>query len=354
MSDFQKEFTKDYMDRVLVIYHKEDNDGACSAGIVKSFLEKYSKVSHIQLLGVTYADLSQIWSAEDTPYMVEWNDLYDTIFMVDISFNDPLAMEQLYTWYGDFFIWCDHHKPAIEISKEYCYGKTPGIRSTDQSALANTWDFMVDLFDPKTKDGNGFLKKVRVPKELVLLSDYDSWAWSRKDTYKNSGMKEAMFNINTGITDISNLDPQWFADWVGLWLDGKYTKYSHFANDARIQGERIRALDSKRIGKAVEEHGDMNWVLAGSKKCCMVFTTEHMNSQAFDNISNPEIRNGATLKYDSSNDCWTMSLYNLDNDDEFDCGVYLKEHYGGGGHKGAAGCTISNEQVSKLMLTKHI
>ena len=42
MSDFQKEITKDYMDRVLVIYHKEDNDGACSAGIVKSFLEKYS------------------------------------------------------------------------------------------------------------------------------------------------------------------------------------------------------------------------------------------------------------------------------------------------------------------------
>lgn len=354
MSDFRKDITKDYMDSVLVIYHKEDNDGACSAGIVKSFLEKYSKVSHIQLLGVTYADLAKIWNTEGIPDMVEWQDLYDTIFMVDISFNNPLAMDSLYTGWGDFFIWCDHHKPAIDVSKEYCYGKTPGIRRTDQSALMNVWDFMVDLFDPKTKDGNGFLKKVRVPEELVLLSDYDSWAYTRKDIYKDPGVKETMFNINTGMTDISNLDPEFFAEWVGLWLDGKYTKYSYFANDARIQGERIRTLDSKRIGKALEEHGDMNWTLAGNRRCCMVFTTEKMNSLSFGSISDPKIKNGAILKYDAANDCWTMSLYNFDDNDDFDCGVYLKEHYGGGGHKGAAGCTISNEQVSQLMLTKSV
>ena len=354
MEDFRNEFIKYNMDSVLVIYHKEDNDGACSAGIIKAFLERYSKVTHIRFLGATYADLANIWTTDGIPDMAEWRELYDTIFMVDISFNDPLAMEQLYTWYGDFFIWCDHHKPAIEISKEYCYGKTPGIRSTDQSALANVWDYMVDLFDPKTKDGNGFLKKVRAPKELVLLSDYDSWAWSRKEYYKEPLHKEDMFNFNTGMTEISNLNPEWFAEWIGCWLDGKYSQYSKFATDAYTQGGFIRKLDSKRIGKAVEEHGDMNWILAGSKKCCMVFTTEHMNSQAFDNISDPEIRNGATLKYDSSNDCWTMSLYNLDNDDEFDCGVYLKEHYGGGGHKGAAGCTLDNEQVSNMIFIKSI
>ena len=353
MSDFRNEFIKDTMDSVLVIYHKEDNDGACSAGIIKAFLEKYAKVSNIWLLGVTYADLANIWSG-GLPIIGTWQDVYDTIFMVDISFNDPLAMEQLYTWYGDSFIWCDHHKPAIEVSKEYNYGGTPGIRRTDQSALMNVWDFMVDLFVLLSKDGNGFLKKTRVPKELVMLSDYDSWAWSRKEYYKEPHHKEDMFNFNTGMTEISNLNPEWFAEWIGCWLDGKYSKYSKFATDAYTRGELIRKLDSKRIRKAIEEHGDMNWVLAGSKKCCMVFTTEHMNSQAFDNISDQEIRNGATLKYNSSNDCWTMSLYNLNNDDEFDCGVYLKEHYDGGGHKGAAGCTLSNEKVSKLMLTKCI
>ena len=86
----------------------------------------------------------------------------------------------------------------------------------------------------------------------------------------------------------------------------------------------------------------------------MIFTTEHMNSQAFENLPDPEVRNGATLKYNAANDCWTMSLYNFDDNDEFDCGVYLKEHYGGGGHKGAAGCTLSNEQVSNMVLTKSI
>jgi len=353
MENFKNEFTKDNMDSVLVIYHKEDNDGACSAGIVKAFLEKYSKVSNIHMLGVTYPDLAKIWS-DGLPIIGVWRDVYDTVFMVDISFNDPLAMGQLYTWYGDFFIWCDHHKPAIEISKEYCYGKTSGIRRTDQSALMNVWDFMVDMFDPQTTDGNGFHKKLKVSSELTMLSDYDSWAYTRKDIYKDSGVEETMFNLNTGMTDISNLDPEWFAEWIGCWLNGKYTAYSKYVTDAQVQGERIRSLDSKRIGKALEEHGDTSWTLAGSRKCCMIFTTEKMNSLSFGSISDPEVRNGATLKYNSSNDCWTMSLYNLNNDDEFDCGVYLKEQYGGGGHKGAAGCTISNEQVSKLMLTKCI
>lgn len=344
MENFRNEFIKDNMDSVLVIYHKEDNDGACSAGIIKAFLERYSKVTHIRFLGVTYADLANIWAADGIPDMAEWRELYDTIFMVDISFNNPLAMDQLRTWHGDSFIWCDHHKPAIEVSEEYDYGKTPGIRRTDQSALRNVWDFLVDLF--KVKMG--------VPVELIELSDYDSWAWSRKDVYKDPAAQEALFNFNTGMTNIFYLSPERFAEWVGLWLDGRYIAYNKYVTDAQVQGELIRTLDRKRIGKAVEEHGNMNWMLAGSRKCCMIFTTEHMNSQAFENLPDPEVRNGATLKYNAANDCWTMSLYNFDDNDEFDCGVYLKEHYGGGGHKGAAGCTLSNEQVSNMVLTKSI
>ena len=291
------------MDSVLVIYHKEDNDGACSAGIIKAFLERYSKVTHIRFLGVTYADLANIWAADGIPDMAEWRELYDTIFMADISFNNPLAMDKLHTWFGDSFIWCDHHKPAINVSEEYDYGKTPGIRRTDQSALMNVWDFMVEMFNPLTMDRNGFRKKIQVPNELVMLSDYDSWTYPRKDAYKDHDTLENMFNLNTGMTDISNLDPEWFAEWIWCWLDGKYTAYSKYVTDAQVQGERIRALDSKRIGKALEEHGSLRWTLAGNRKCCMVFTTEKMNSLSFGSISDPEIRNGATLKYNAANDC---------------------------------------------------
>jgi len=354
MENFKKESIRNNMDSVLVIYHKEDNDGACSAGIVKAFLERYSKSSHIYMLGVTYPDLSRIWSAEGIPDMLEWQELYDTVFMVDISFNEAAGMLALYTWFGDSFIWCDHHRPAIEAAANYAYKDTPGIRRTDQSAVMNIWDFMVEMFNPFTTDRNGFHKKLKVSPELTMLSDYDSWAWSRKDAYKDPAAQEALFNFNTGMTDISNLDPEWFAEWIGLWLDGKYTKYGKFVTDAQVQGERIRALDSKRIQKAIEEHGSMSWTLAGNRKCCMMFTTEHVNSRAFENLPDPEIRNGATLKYNAANDCWTMSLYNTSNDEDFDCGVYLKDTYGGGGHKGAAGCTLSNEQVSNMILTKSI
>ena len=49
-----------------------------------------------------------------------------------------------------------------------------------------------------------------------------------------------------------------------------------------------------------------------------------------------------------------MSLYNTKDEDEFHCGKYCKEHYKGGGHKGAAGCQITQKQMLKILKTKEI
>ena len=51
---------------------------------------------------------------------------------------------------------------------------------------------------------------------------------------------------------------------------------------------------------------------------------------------------------------WTISLYNTNNEDEFHCGEYLKKKYKGGGHKGAAGCTISEKKFLKILKNKRI
>jgi nanoRNase/pAp phosphatase (c-di-AMP/oligoRNAs hydrolase) len=49
-----------------------------------------------------------------------------------------------------------------------------------------------------------------------------------------------------------------------------------------------------------------------------------------------------------------MSLYNIYDNDNFNCGTYLKENYNGGGHVGAAGCTITNTKFIKILKTKKI
>ena len=58
------------MKKVLVIYHREDNDGACSAGIIGAFLKHFPLIGgsvispdEIEFYGVNYADLSRDWEA---------------------------------------------------------------------------------------------------------------------------------------------------------------------------------------------------------------------------------------------------------------------------------------------------
>ena len=41
--------------------------------------------------------------------------------------------------------------------------------------------------------------------------------------------------------------------------------------------------------------------------------------------------------------------YNTNDNDDFHCGKYLKEKYKGGGHAGAAGCTISEKDFIKVL-----
>ena len=369
---FKDEFIKDSLNdaRVLVIYHREDNDGACSAGIIDAFLRKFANPSDmlvVRMLGVNYADLSRYWTEfdeanrstgipEKMPHMMKWKNSFDAVFMVDISFNEPAAMCVLYEWFGDMFIWCDHHKPIIELSNDFSFGKANGIRRTDQSALLNTWDFMCEMFG---------IPDIKASDEMIKLSDYDSWAWTRKPEYDNEQARESLFDLNVGITHKSNLNPKWFSDWVGAWLTswlkswgicGNEAAAVHFNTALHAQefGHQVRELDKKRIDRAVRSNGDTTWHLRNGEKVCVMFTTEKMNSQQFEALEDKTVRHGSVIKYDAKNKKWTASLYNFDNEDEFECGEYLKQWYNGVGHRGAAGCTLTDAQVSGMIMSRQL
>lgn len=352
------------MKRALVIYHREDNDGACSAGIVDAFLKKFCGDSaSVKFKGVNYADLSRYWneykSTQETMTMdwcpkqeiMKWLD-FDEVYMLDISFNEPAAMEFLYETLRDKFVWCDHHKPIIEVSSEWGFGSANGIRRTDQSALMNTWDFLCEKF---------CLPDAKASNEMIKLSDYDSWSWTRKPEYEDEQTREGLFDLNVGITHKSNLNPKWFSDWVEVWLKsfgiyGDAASAVHFNTALHAQefGHQVRELDKKRTDRAVASNGDCTWRLRNGESLCVVFTTEKMNSLSFGAVTDKSVRHGAVIKYDAKNDNWTLGLYNFSDDDEFDCGEYLKQWYNGGGHPGAAGCTLTAAHVSGMIMSKQV
>ena len=85
------------------------------------------------------------------------------------------------------------------------------------------------------------------------------------------------------------------------------------------------------------------------RKCIALFIQGPTSSLIFSSIKN-EYTNGVVFKHLKCGD-WGISLYNTDikYDSEFHCGEYLKKNYGGGGHAGAAGCKVTEEQFIELL-----
>ena len=356
------------MKKVLVIYHREDNDGACSAGIIGAFLKHFPLIggsvippNEIEFYGVNYADLSRDWEAftdwteheagSRTPKMAKWHK-YEHIFMVDISFNSPKAMLHMKQQFQDRFTWCDHHAPIIRASETEGFSDVPGLRTTVQSALINTWEWLSGQVE-----AHGGI--VPLPsKWLRELSDYDSWAWSTKPEYETPEAQEQLFSLNTGITRRSDLDPKWFMEWTSHILDGHLPVHERIAEESRSFGNVVYRLDIERVARAISSNGDTKWVvaLAGGeeRRACALVTTDRINSRSFAGFKGTDIVHGIDFNYHANTDSVTMSLYNVNDDDDFDCGAFLKARYQGGGHKGAAGCTLTREQFAKIFMDRKI
>lgn len=352
------------MKNTLIIYHREDNDGACSAGIVQAFISRYPIIRNAKihfnecdLYGVNYADLAKDWDEfkhnrvtpnGKKPKMLKW-DKYMDIFMVDISFNDPEAMNYMSGHWPGHFHWCDHHAPIIEQGKSMAFGKALGVRRTDQSAILNTWQYLSGLVMQLHYD-------IPMPSHyLHMLSDYDSWAYTKMEEYNSEETRTDLFRFNTGCTRCSNLKPEWFRNWVCDLLDGYMLDHELLATNTFNYGKTVYDLDVERIARAINTHGDTNWIVEtpeGLRKACALISTDRFNSLSFAKFIGTDIVHGLVFKIDPANDKVVMSMYNVNDDDDFDCGAFLKAKYNGGGHKGAAGCTLTREEFGKIFITR--
>ena len=332
----------------LIIYHFEDNDGVCSCALIKHHLLNFApEDDEITLLPSNYASLAALMEEKGFEYF----DAFDQVWMTDVSFNDWTYMKKLYDKFGKNFIWFDHHAPIIQESKSHGFDTAVGFRDTNRSAILCAYHYFHDDRDKKYNNGTA-------PTLLRLLSSWDSWSWVRE------GLDERFIrSFNTGVTSLSKLDVEYFMEYMPLLLlcgqhgEVKYPFDSNMEISVYMQraielGENIIDGQARANEALISGYGEFGWKVDGVENAVMVVTSGPSGSQMFKSVSGC-LDHGIVFKHSKEGN-WLVSLYNTRNDITFHCGNYLHEKYGGGGHSGAAGCTLTNEQFFKVISEKSL
>lgn len=341
--------------KYLIIYHKEDNDGVFSAAIFYDYIvnELKYKLEDLCFIGADYNELTKF--AKENP-VVQLHEDFENIIMTDISFNDVSYMKALWKEFDNHFIWCDHHAPIIRESIAHNFDDIPGIRDTSRSAILCAWKFLYDQFDEA-------YNAKKVPELLRILSAWDSWSYEREG-YEFEYVRD----VNKGVTITYNLELGKVNLIIGLlksWTsdDNNKIKDDDIIKKLKDYGHVINEYEDRTMENIIKNVGDCSWqILDYDKensahpiihKACAIFHQGATNSTMFKCLRKTEIRHGLVFKH-SPNGNWVMSMYNINDDDSFHCGEFLKEKYKGGGHKGAAGCTLTQNQFIKILKNKTI
>jgi oligoribonuclease NrnB/cAMP/cGMP phosphodiesterase (DHH superfamily) len=333
------------MYQYLIIYHREDNDGLFSMAIMYDYLTRVMNVpkEQIVLSGCNHNEISNI--SLDKQFFKT----YENVIITDISFKAP-QMEKLYKKLGNKLIWIDHHKPIIQEVNKLCM--IEGSRSTTISAILNMWNWLYNPFNLDTHDEENGLPN---PELLNILSAYDSWSF---DIWGYD--KEYVRNVNTGVHNAFNLDVETIIEYVSnyvQYINGtlpyklKEDQQSDVIREFEIQGERYNKTEDLKRHKIVRENGSL-FTVAGDHKACVIFETSGYGSNYFSEVKD-EYRHGIIFRHLKDGN-WALSLYNTHDEDEFHCGEYLKSKYGGGGHTGAAGCQLTEEQFLQVLTSKSL
>lgn len=324
----------------LVIYHKEDNDGVFSGAIVYRYLAEFLHFNpqNIHLLGSTYASLDEI---SKNGKIDTWKDKYNEVIMVDISFNNANVMKKLLSDFGCGFIWIDHHAPIIKRSYQEGFSDIEGMRDISHSALYLTYQYFYDPFKMSVDE---------YPELLNVLSSYDAWTWEKEGRpFKH------VSTINKAVTFVTKLDIKYV-------LNILYGLYDINGNDISTTsmdkfysiGEVLNDYDNTLNELLMQNNAEYGWDVNG-RSGVAIFKQGPSNSTMFESVKD-KAQVGIVFKKVPDKNQWTMSLYNTKDEysAEFHCGEYLQKKYNGGGHAGAAGCTISSVMFNKMLKEKKI
>lgn len=312
--------------KIACIYHSIDLDGWMSAAIVKYWSNQPAKEGeHIcgifDYIGYNHGD--------PIPDLSK----YDKIIMCDISFPKE-EMKKINDRFFDNnnFIWIDHHISSIKDNEDLI--GLFGIRDINYAACELTWKY--------------FFPEKQMPEIVRLLGIYDS--------FRHIGTEEeeyiAMYQCGAKHI-IRNVERTY------SWLESAVTCADE-SNDIYAilrQGEIIyeylyqEAKQIYKTGFEIDYFEDSKGekTIGEEHKRILCFNKSNFNPFAFGIDCRKDGYDAiATFSYHTDNK-WIFTLY-AGNNNDIDCSVIAKK-YGGGGHKGAAGFSMNNEQFFNFMQT---
>lgn len=303
----------------MKLFYHNDLDGRCAGFLVANH---YEYEEHFEK-GVNAFEVDYV-----RPINLDTIDPGETVFFVDYSFKDDTkyVLDELVER-GCRVVWCDHHTSSLNLCKKHPeLNEIEGIRAEGISGAALTYMYLYEENDLE-----------ELPYFIRLVSDYDCWIYKygKETDYFKLGIdslysdaldcdehstiwSNLLYNrpVETNLSEEEiDIDSMTYVLNRGMAIETYVTNNNtfyreNFAYESEILGHKCLVVNQKTNSKIFGDEYDKYplvavWVYNGEKYVYSIFS------------SNKEI----------------------------DCSK-IAEHFGGGGHKGAAGFT-TNELILK-------
>ena len=341
--------------KTVCIYHSVDLDGWMSAAIVKHWFlndrdgidEKYPITFKEDDNCITKEVNGQEYSLNFIGYnygqpILDLSE-YDRVIMCDISFPKE---EMIKLYEEKDFIWIDHHISAIKDFDIWNNRskRLEGFRDTNFSACELTWIY--------------FFSHESMPEIVRLLGRYDCFghkgtAEEQKVLEFQYGARQCISNyeeaysyltecVHTNKNEYLFLHAQAIVDSI---LEQGKAIYQYLCTEAKQTYKNGFGIQFRCHEAFVREDKGQNLNNVPSTLNFICINKERFNPINFGIDYHKDGYDGCAC-FHYANGMWNFSLYN--DNGEVDCSQIAKQ-YGGGGHKGASGFKLNNEEFLNLI-----
>lgn len=317
--------------KFLIVCHHDADGSAGAAVLFKKLKQRVGNETVIEIV------------ADNLSTHIDWSQYhgYATVFIVDHPYVPELFQEN-----GDI-VWLDHHKSSFIIDNDAGEFNIEGIRSASMSGCELAWlycygsaedqDYVASY--PKTERADGRIAEIRkkAPIFIQIIGDNDNWDKKLTKEFRNdSWLLFVASNAIPGIKEFNHTTRE--KDCIEIWT--RFLNYSNITDFTELltYGDAVSHYNkttNMRSIKANLMHASIK-ELPGAR--IALLNTDARGSGTFDSVTK-EFDIGASFIYNKDGKV-TMNFYSLNGKDDYDLSAIAKAH-GGGGHAGAAGCTVN-------------
>ena len=321
--------------KTACVYHAIDLDGWMSAAIVKHWFitNTASNLLDVNLDNPNTIEFIGYNYGQPLPGLAD----YDQVILVDISFPKEIMLE-LNVRLGENLIWIYHHQRTVNEVNAYLieYGKPMEGLVTEDGELKAACELAWEYFFPEEK----------MPEIVRLLGRYDCFGHMGTPEEKTIvefqyGARECIFDYQTAYaylvdegTEFKNPE----VNTLNIILEKGKSIYCYLCTEAKQtyqNGFDIMLYWVEDKGTTVPRQ------CSGKFKCV---NKDRFNAINFGINYHVDGYDGQATFQRTKDGKWTFSFYSQ----TVDCSVIAKQ-FGGGGHKGAAGCVVDDETMLKII-----